>query len=247
MRKILTTIENNQHKSNNFKKNVKKIIPYYWLDPIKSLLDEFSNLLTYYSGRYYLKKLRGLKKLRLNLGCGTDIKLGWVNIDLTTKFVSDPSLNVKVKTFAINYDLRRGLILDEGSCCYIYSSHFFEHLDYRAAIKLMQDCFYALKPGGIFRIVLPNQREIFSAYISGNHKYFSSLQDELGLTYQSLIDYVNFEVYQCTHKCLYDEEKLTNIFREIGYKTVERSEFKKEFDSSSVLRKKYSYYLEAVK
>jgi predicted SAM-dependent methyltransferase len=244
VRKILTTIKKNEIRSNNIKKNIKKIIPYYWLDLIKSLFNELSNELTYHTGSYYLKKLRGKKNLRINLGCGNDIKMGWVNIDLSTNVISDSGLNVNEETFTINYDLRRGLDLDEDSCCYIYSSHFFEHLDYRAAIKLMQDCFSALRPGGIFRIVLPNQREIFSAYISGNHGYFYELKEELGLSYQSLIDYVNFEVYQCTHKCLYDEEKLSNIFIS-GYRPHNYTIFKVNvmtFSARHFMRVVFFYY-----
>ena len=119
-----------------------------------------------------LAALRGERGLKVELGCGPNIRLGWVNIDLGARFPSEIDPTVHSDTMVINYDLRRGLPLEEGSCDYIYSSHFFEHLEYQHGLKLMRDCYRALRPGGVFRIVLPNYRGAFEAYLRGDYEYF---------------------------------------------------------------------------
>ena len=55
--------------------------------------------------------------LKLNLGCGADIRPGWVNIDLT------PQADVKV-------DLREPWPVEDGSAALAHAEHFFEHLEH---------------------------------------------------------------------------------------------------------------------
>src|SRR5205823_3176710 len=131
----------------------------------------------------------------------------------------------------INYDLRRGLPLAPGSCDYIYSSHFFEHLEYKQGLQLMRDCYRALRPGGTFRLALPNFKGLFEAYLRRNESYFDlvsirELLPEVEPETETLVDYVNYGVYQAgEHKCIYDEEKLVLMLRKIGFATVAPADY----------------------
>ncbi len=189
--------------------------------------------------------LKGEKGLKLHLGCGEDIRPGWVNIDFTP---TPPPWTYPDATF-INHDLRRGLPLEEGSCDFIYSSHFFEHLDYEEALQLMYDCHRVLSSGGVFRIVLPNLPDWFDAYLRGEKEYFDLLDaflPESGT--KTLIDYINYGVYQFgQHKYIYDEEKLELILRRIGYNSVSSSSYREGIDLDVPLRRRHSFYTEAVK
>ena len=202
------------------------------------------------------RTLEGETGLKVHLGCGEDVREGWVNIDLAPILPRrvDPAAHANA-TF-IDHDLRRGLPLEDGSCDFIYSSHFFEHLEYEHGLRLMHDCYRTLRPGGVFRIVLPNLRGFFEAYLRGEKEYFDEL-DPFIYAYmpsviesgtKTLIDYINFGVYQNgEHKYIYDEEKLDLILEKIGYTSVVPSSYQEGIDLDVSFRQRYSFYMEAVK
>ena len=196
------------------------------------------------------QELKGSQNLKINLGCGQDIKKGWLNIDL---FVPAIDGTLCRDTVLMSYDLRLGLPLESHSCSFIYSSHFFEHLEYRHGLKLMKDCQRVLKPGGTFRLALPDYREIFRAYIQGSSEYFSLIDDRwLGQMRDqntaTIVDYVNYAVYQHgEHKFIYDEDKLILLLQALGYSSVSRTDHKEGLDSSEPVRQRYSLFVEAIK
>jgi SAM-dependent methyltransferase len=183
------------------------------------------------------------------------LRSGWVNIDLSTNItpVSIPSAAGGPRTMYINHDLRRGLPLPENSCEMIYSSHFFEHLDRTDGYRLMKDAYRALRPGGVFRIVIPNFAACFQAYVERDEEFFSAIDLEALYSGESapplsLIDYLNYAVYQFgEHRCLYDEEKLRLLLHGIGFRTAERASFDPAVDVDIPLRTRYSLYLHAEK
>jgi predicted SAM-dependent methyltransferase len=198
------------------------------------------------------KALWGKRGLRIQLGCGADLKPGWVNIDLITKLpVID--WDATPDTLFINHDLRRGLPLPGGTCAMIYSSHFFEHLGYNDAVALLRDCYRALQPGGVFRAALPDFRNVFKAYLRGDLDHFTLL-DTFNLVPQlkpgtkTLTDYVSYCVYQHgEHKWIMDEEKMIVLLRDIGFNSPTVSEFREDVDPGSELRRSGSFYIEAIK
>lgn len=196
--------------------------------------------------------LQGRSGLQVNLGCGKDIRAGWVNIDLGAPIGQPPSGATGRPVF-INHDLRLGLPLAAGSCRLIYSSHFFEHLPYKTGLALMTESYRALQPGGIFRISLPNLRRMFAAYLDNDAPYFALLDapavspDVVPGT-ETLVDFVNYGVYQFgEHHCIYDEEKLTRVLQSLGFRSVRVSAYQAGLDPAEPVRTHYSFYMEAVK
>lgn len=220
---------------------------------LKNLWNEIKAARIVRSSARSFDALRGKKNLKLHVGAGDDIKLGWVNVDLNLRVPPHIDPAKHPDTLFINHDLRRGLPLDDASCDLIYSSHFFEHLEYTQGLRLMRDCHRALSPGGVFRISLPNFKGLFEAYLKGDEAYVDGVQirevlPEVEAGTETLVDHINYGVYQYgEHKCVYDEEKLILILRRIGYSRVEPSEFREEIDPASPLRRRYSFYVEAVK
>ena len=239
-----------------FRRAVKRVIRVetsFIRAAILNLLDEIKIAkMTRDSGRSF-QRLKGKKGLKVELGGGRNPRSGWVNIDLAVRFPPDVDPIMDSDTVIINYDLRGGLPLEEGSCDYIYSVHFFEHLEYRHGLKLMRDCHRALRAGGTFRIVLPNFRRAFEAYLRGDSKYFDLVDireklPEVEPGTETLVDHINYGVYQRgEHKCIYDEEKIILILQKIGYRSVALSSYQEGIDPDSLSRLRYSFYVEAVK
>ena len=186
---------------------------------------------------------------RVHLGCGTDVRPGWINVDMLPRWTIGSNRPSGTKLFC--YDLRRGLPMDEGSCDVIYSSHFFEHLRREQGLTLMRDCHRALRPGGLFRLCLPDFERTFRAYLEADRKYFALAEDHVpeslpGL--KTMADYVNFAVYQNgEHQCVYDRAGTKELLSRLGYSSVELSEFRKDVDVDTSLRREYSFYVDAVK
>ncbi|HZS06233.1 MAG TPA: methyltransferase domain-containing protein [Blastocatellia bacterium] len=197
--------------------------------------------------------LKGHDGLKVHIGAGDDIRPGWVNIDLALRIPENFRPEAHPDTVCINHDLRLGLSLEEGSCDLIYSSHFLEHLEYAHGVRLMRDCHRALRPGGIFRAALPNFRGLFDAYLRGDRKYvelvdISAVLPEVEPGTETLVDHVNYGIYQHgEHKCVYDEEKIVLILERIGFSKVSLPGYSPGLDPDSDLRRRYSFYVEAIK
>ena len=204
--------------------------------------------------RVYLYSLRNQSKLeniehqnnlKVNLGCGVDIRDKWLNIDILPSHISANS------AFYVAYDFRRGLPLPANSCQLIYSSHVWEHLDYATGLQLFQESYRCLASNGVFRIALPNMHKIFQAYIEQDFDYFNLLSPNwLAGKPQVpiLVDYVNYAVYQGhEHKYIYDTEKLIQTLTQVGFQKIRETQFDADIDIDTPLRRKYSFYMEAQK
>ncbi|HEX6188522.1 MAG TPA: methyltransferase domain-containing protein [Pyrinomonadaceae bacterium] len=197
------------------------------------------------------RQWQGQDNLKLNLGCGGDLKPGWINVDLWLDS-PDPRPEGSEAIF-INYDLRREIPLDAGSCEIIYSSHFFEHLDYNVGLRQLRECYRLLKPHGTFRISLPDFKGACRAYLNNDADYFKLVDTGVFLPEVepgtlTLIDYINFAAYQSgEHKRMYDEEKVIVLLQKIGFSAVTVSSYDSTIDPPSPLRIDYSFYVQATK
>ena len=80
----------------------------------------------------------GRSGLRLNLGCGRDIRGGWVNVDCV------PAAGVEVVT---DFDDKPVLPFSDDSVSYSEGSHVIEHL--RDALPFMGELWRVTEPGGL--------------------------------------------------------------------------------------------------
>lgn len=203
------------------------------------------------SARHF-QMLKDKNDLKVHLGCGIDVRSGWLNIDLSLHSTK-PVAHYDSRTMFINHDLRQGLPLRAGSCALIYSSHFFEHLHYNHGLQLIHACYAALRPGGVFRLSIPDYRRAFEAYLQNDSDYFSLIDntwlgDEYKPNIATIVDYINYFTYQHgEHKYIYDKDKLTTILSKMGFSSVISSTYKSDIDPNPPVRQRYSLYIEAVK
>lgn len=83
---------------------------------------------------------------KVHLGCGNDIKDGWVNLD-----INDGNIE---KEGIVHCDLEKGkLPFEDDSCSEVMAIHLLEHI--KNLLPLMNEIHRVLKPGGFLRIEVP--------------------------------------------------------------------------------------------
>lgn len=88
---------------------------------------------------------------RIHLGCGEQLKAGWINIDR-----KGPATGQAWSDF-VKADLEQDPIpMKEGSADFVFSEDFLEHLPPGAGIQLMNEIWRVLVPGGIMEHYVPN-------------------------------------------------------------------------------------------
>ncbi|GAB5464616.1 MAG: hypothetical protein Kapaf2KO_00520 [Candidatus Kapaibacteriales bacterium] len=93
--------------------------------------------------------------VRLNLGCGQDVRDGFINID---KFSDNPTV--------VYADIRK-LDFPDGSVDYILASDILEHFPHGEVIGVLKEWSRVLKKGGIMTLRMPNLRLQTKAYMEG--------------------------------------------------------------------------------
>lgn len=163
------------------------------------------------------RALAGHKQLKLHLGCGSNRKPGWVNVDLF-----NPSADIAL-------DLRERLPFDDGSVAEIYSEHVLGHFDYPIdARHLLSECLRVLEPGGVFNIGVPDHQRAYRAYAEKDHEYFGKrrLRSYLLTEEPTLMHQLNYCIREeGLHKYSYDEETLISVLTGIGFESVVRRPF----------------------
>jgi len=103
-------------------------------------------------------------QIKINIGCGKDIKEGWVNCDFFP--VNDAVIKIDLKTLPLPFP--------DNSADEILLSHVLEHMENR--YDIITDLHRILKKGGLLRVKLPihaNRVEHASFYHQKN--FFNTL------------------------------------------------------------------------
>lgn len=112
--------------------------------------------------------------MNLHYGCGLLAAPGWYNCDAspTLRLQRLPLLGVVFRKFlppafpaAVHYgDIARGLPIPAASCAAIYCAHVLEHLSLEDLRRAVKNTHRYLKPGGTFRLVVPDFEQQVAAY-----------------------------------------------------------------------------------
>jgi predicted SAM-dependent methyltransferase len=187
------------------------------------------------------RKFVGERHLKLHLGCGSEHKAGWINIDLR------PDADLQL-------DVREPLPFGDGTVAIVYSEHFFEHLEYPGeATNLLRESLRALEPGGVFSVGVPDAEEILRQYAKGEMpalmQEWSKDENMQWLSpwiWETPMHFVNFVFRQdCEHKYAYDFETLARVLGQAGFVNVRRREFRPDLDSEH--RRDGTLYVDAAK
>jgi predicted SAM-dependent methyltransferase len=224
---------------------------------VQSAINELNIFLLHNKGLHRTKHFRNNQNLKLHLGCGDNVKEGFINIDLTKK--ADLQL-----------DLRENLPFSDNSCLLIYSEHFLEHLVYPDEVTLfLNECHRILKPGGMFSVGVPDTEWIMLAYAEQifPHCFPYPIQNkfhaEWGNRYSAWLEWCDKNKWHAPwcktkmehinyhfrngveHHFAYDFETLKHILHLVGFREIKQRDYNAELDSIS--RKIGTLYVDAMK
>jgi len=176
---------------------------------------------------------------KLNVGCGENIKTGWVNIDL--QHGGDLAL-----------DVRNGLPFADNSCEVIYSEHFLEHLAYpKESIPFLEECRRVLIPGGIISVGVPDSRYVVESCIKDpiDPDFLKkSIERDWGYPddCRTGFDFINYHFRMGgEHHFAFDFTTLKSHLERAGFRDVEKRDFQPQLDSGR--RAEGSLYVQARK
>ena len=112
--------------------------------------------------------------MRLNLGCGLDVRDGYINIDVR-----------KVHPKILVLDLEKELLrpFPDGSAEEIIAKDFVEHLSWRVVEDFLRDCYRVLKRGGRMYIQVPDLEAIARKVILDPSFRFGDLEGWKAISY----------------------------------------------------------------
>ena len=173
--------------------------------------------------------------LKLNVGCGPNLKHGWVNIDLSGH--AD-----------LHLDLREPLPFNDESVTTIYSEHFFEHLEYPGqALNFLKESLRVLQAGGLFSVGVPDTEWPIRSYADGDEEYFHIARQRWHPEWcNTRMHNLNYHFRQGQeHQYAYDFETLSQIIREVGFISIVKRAFNPNLDDER--RRLGTLYLDAKK
>ncbi len=157
--------------------------------------------------------------IKLNLGCGTDYKKGWINVDNN----SDNNIH----KLDLNWDLRKPLPFPENSVDFIFNEHFMEHLSVEEGQKSVRDCLRVLKSGGVLRIATPDLALAVDKYLNLELKDDPVVKQYNMDFIKTKAERLNMAFSWWGHKWLYDWEELDRRLREAGATNVKQEKLRR--------------------
>jgi SAM-dependent methyltransferase len=172
-------------------------------------------------------------------GCGYTAPAGWENFDAspTLRFERLPVLGrlytKNASRFPANArygDVTRGLPVAPESCAGIYCSHILEHLSQADAQKALRNTHRYLQPGGTFRLVVPDLRQLAQAYLgdqSGNsaHRFMEATGLGRKQRARGVFGMAKDLLGNSAHLWMWDESAMAEALRQQGFSAIRRCQF----------------------
>jgi predicted SAM-dependent methyltransferase len=149
--------------------------------------------------------------VKLNLGCGLDIRDGYINIDIR-----------KVHPKILVLDLEKELLkpFPDNSAEEIIAKDFVEHLSWRVVEAFLKDCYRVLKPGGRMYIQVPDMEAIAKKVILNPSFKYGELEGWKAISFWV---YGAQDYPENTHRAGFTIPTLKKLLERIGF-IVERIE-----------------------
>jgi predicted SAM-dependent methyltransferase len=175
-------------------------------------------------------------KRYVQYGCGFTAPDNWINYDAspTLRFERLPILGKlyvrNSQRFPANVkygDIVDGLPEGENQCDGIYCSHVLEHLSYTDFLKALKNSYKILKPGGIFRAVLPDLKTVAEDYLksydtqeSPAYNFMTSTMLGIEVRNKTLPSVMKSLFGNSKHLWMWDYKSLQHELQKAGFKNI---------------------------
>jgi len=206
-----------------------------------------------------------MSKLYVQYGCGLSAPKEWLNFDTspTLRIQKTPLIGKLFKNklntvFPENVeygDIIKGLPLKNESCNGVYCSHVLEHLSLNDFRKALVNTLTILKPGGIFRCVVPDLEILARNYIKAvdNKKITAAIEfigsDTLLGTVsrpKKIKDKIINLYGNSNHLWMWDFLSLASELEKAGFKNMRRAAFNDSKDALFKLVEDESRFINAL-
>jgi SAM-dependent methyltransferase len=184
----------------------------------------------------------------IQYGCGLSCPDGWINFDAspTLRLQHLPVLGRFFRRGTVfpaqaRYgDIVKGLPVPDNSADGVYASHVLEHLSLADFWLALSNTFRLLKPGGLFRLVVPDLEARARIYLQklerGEVEANAWLMRAaaLGVEHRdrSLEGIARFLLGNSVHLWMWDEKSMSAALRQVGFVDVRRCEFNDSTDAA---------------
>jgi Uncharacterized protein conserved in bacteria len=207
---------------------------------------------------------------RLNLGCGSRLIDGYINIDGSwnvllskvpwakralraigvRKIGEMPDLDRRITRLTLPEGLRR---FRNGSADRIFTSHFIEHVPHAKAMRTLEECFRILCSGGLLRVVAPDAIWYCREYVRDTENALR--EGRRTSEFKDLLVYSLFSGWMNRHArnghySVWDVPSMCDALQRVGFRDITVCEFQKGRDPAMAMMDNHghaSFFIEAVK
>lgn len=149
------------------------------------------------------------KKVKLHMGCGHQRLAGWINVDSNRSCKPD-----------LVADLAKPFPFKSNSVDYIHSEDFLDQIELADAYVFFQESHRILKDNGVMRILTPNLYEFAKRYFKSDKGLIKLWNREVGIPLRTgtHCEVFNLGMRLLGHRFLYDEQTLTHVLMECGFR-----------------------------
>lgn len=194
---------------------------------------------------YKVAKLRKMKNILVNVGCGPYGKeSGWINLDLFS-----------LKNVLMRSDCRKRMLMSDNSCKGIHVEMFLEHLDPIDELPFfLKECYRSLQVNGVLRIIVPDAVKFVNAYQNSGWDELNKISyggEDWSKVYSCKMEALNHVFLQgYEHYGGWDFERIAIELRKAGFVQIQKADYKSGKLPEIIDRefhKTYGLYIEAIK
>ena len=182
-------------------------------------------------------------------GCGLSCPDGWTNFDASPTLRAQrlPLIGKLLRRGPVVFpdgvrygDVVKGLPVADGSADGVYASHILEHLSRQDFELALRNTFRMLKPGGVFRLIVPDMEVRARKYLAkldggdSNGNDWLMLSSHLGQEQRPRgpVGFVRSFLSNSAHLWMWDERSMAAALRQAGFTDVRRCQFNDSADQA---------------
>lgn len=192
-------------------------------------------------------------KKYVQYGCGLSAPEEWTNFDASPTlriqktpllgFLLSKNLNAHFPKNVKYGDIVKGLPIPDNSCDGIYCSHVLEHLSYEDFTIALKNTYKILRPGGIFRLVMPDFGYMVDSYLAnrgkGDREASITFMKKSGLALKTRPRGVKALLQSAFgnsgHRWLWDTNATIVELEKVGFRDIRKFEFNNSEDQMFTL------------